>query len=98
VTLPAVGKVTVPTKFKTDGGSIPRMLWPVTGHPIDRRRYPAYIVHDWLYDDQPVSRQQADEALYEMLTRELDVAEWRASVVYYAVRAFGWVGWRRRGV
>lgn len=94
-TLESVGKVTVPREFQSDGASIPSPLWPLIGHPWDRKYYPAAIIHDYLYRHQPVSRRQADQAFREMLMR-LGVARWRCEAMYTGVRVGGWIGWNRK--
>ena len=36
----------VPVGFESDGASIPRVVWPVVGHPLGRMRK-AGVLHDW---------------------------------------------------
>lgn len=44
----ANGAVIEPGAFVTDGGSVPRALWPVDG--LSPWGYaPAFVVHDWLF-------------------------------------------------
>lgn len=93
ITLPSVGTLHIPAGFQTDGGSKPRILWPILGHPLSLDRYPGYIVHDYLYQAQPVSRRAADEALVEVW-RRIGVAPWRCAIEYAGVRVGGWIGWR----
>jgi len=91
-----LGVYFVEAGFVTDGASIPRLLWPLIGHPIDPSYYPAAIVHDSLYCNQPVTRGCAD-AVFCRLLRRLGVARWRVALMYTGVRLGGWVGWSKKG-
>lgn len=42
--------IVVPSGAVTDGASVPRILWSLTGITPDGLHRPAAIVHDWLYD------------------------------------------------
>jgi len=95
ITTEAAGRVSVPKGFRTDGGSIPPLLWPIIGHPMDPTYYPAAVVHDYLYCRQYATRRCADRAFREFLER-LGVAAWRCWAMYVGVRLGGWVGWNRK--
>lgn len=102
----AVGNriLTVPNRYVHDFASIPRTFWrligPPTGHGDGAAYGPAAILHDWAYERQTwddgtqMTRQQADALFWEAMM-DLDVDEWRADVMYGAVRAFG--RWNFRG-
>lgn len=84
---------TVPAGFKTDGASIPRFLWRLCGHPLETRRFPIAVLHDWLYEvDQGLTRQQVDEIYRDGLV-SLDFSKWAANAEYYAIRLFGGSRW-----
>ena len=84
---------TVPAGTRTDGASIPRMLWRVCGHPLETPRVYAATLHDWLYGGgspgtaRP-TRKEADECYYALL-RHFGIAAWRAKIEYWALRLFG---------
>lgn len=78
----------IPKGFITDCGSIPRLFWRVIGAPTDPQTCGPYIKHDWKYQTACVSREQADEELYDDL-REAGIGYFRAKAVYYGVRMFG---------
>lgn len=83
----------VPAGFKTDGASIPRFLWRLCGHPLETRRFPVAVLHDWLYEvDQGLTRQQVDE-IYRDGLLSLGYGKWTAATEYYAIRLFGGSRW-----
>ena len=81
----------IPSGTRTDGASIPRLLWRVCGHPLMAPRVYAAICHDWLYQhgwEIGIDRKEADECYYALL-RHFGIAAWRAGTEYYALRVFG---------
>lgn len=52
----------IPSGFATDGASIPRFLWRVSGTPLSTPRLFAAIIHDYLYGggDPDATRKDAD--------------------------------------
>lgn len=86
---------TVPAGFKTDGASIPRLLWRLCGHPLETRRFPIAVLHDWLYEEGAalgLTRQQVDE-IYRDGLLSLGYGKWTAATEYYAIRLFGGSRW-----
>jgi len=81
----------VPKGFPSDGASIPRLCWRVIGHPFDMKYLREAVLHDWMYNVQPVSRKEADD-IFEQLLRTR-VSWLRRKLIYRAVRTFGWVAW-----
>lgn len=78
-------KVIVPKWFRTDFGSIPFFLRGLFNHS----KYVAYILHDYLYSTQIVSRMTADRLLREWLKWEWMSFIWRM-LVYLWVRIW-WI-------
>lgn len=78
--------------FKTDGASIPRLLWRVFGSPYDPDIFPAAIAHDALYRGEIVERKDADAAFLRMMEKS-GVQEKKRRLVYRGVRWFGWITW-----
>lgn len=79
----------VPKDFDTDLASIPRIAWSIMSPSHSSLIRPA-IVHDWLYRKTcDFSRRQTDLILYHMLIND-GVSHFRATIMYYAVRTFGW--------
>lgn len=84
---------TVPAGFVTDGASIPRFLWRLCGHPLETRRFPIAVLHDWLYEaDLGLTRQQVDD-IYRDGLLSLGYGKWTAATEYYAIRLFGGSRW-----
>ena len=83
---------TVPMGFGTDFASVPRAFWSV--FPPYGKHTKSAVLHDWLYVTQPVSRKDAD-GLFRRTMREAGVSRWRRYTMWAAVRAAGWVYWRR---
>ena len=78
--------------FRTDGASIPRLLWRVFGSPYDPDIFPAAIAHDALYRGEIVERKDADAAFLRMMEKS-GVPEKKRRLVYRGVRWFGWITW-----
>lgn len=84
----------VPAGFISDGASIPRVLWPVVGHPRDTDIGQAAALHDLQYRYATVSRKRADEIICEGM--ECLGASWaKRKAVYAGLRMGGWVAWKR---
>lgn len=93
-TIPEIANVTVPKGFRSDGASNAALLFERDG--VHRA---ACLVHDWLYfnkghidDDVVLSRKGVDQFFFQMLL-DYGVKSWHSRLAYWAVRAFGWIGW-----
>jgi len=84
--------VKVRTGFMTDFASIPRLLWIFL--PRWGKYGNAAVVHDWLYWTQKRPRKDADGIMLEGMA-VLKVPAWQKYSIYIAVRAFGWLAWKR---
>jgi hypothetical protein len=81
-------KYVIPSGFKTNLASIPRLLWPIFAPQYSGFVAPA-ILHDYLYQcNTNITRQFADEILYSSLITE-NVTAFTASKFYLGVRLFG---------
>lgn len=79
----------IPANFETDLASIPKMAWPIMA-PAHSSLIRAAIVHDWFYRKTcSFTRQETDLIFYHILIND-GVSVFRASIMYYAVRVFGW--------
>lgn len=79
-------QVVVPMGFKTDYASVPRLplaYWLFGG--VARQ---AAVVHDFLYGQGELPREQADRVFLEAMSVS-GVPAWRRWPMFYAVRAFG---------
>ena len=84
--------VEVAAGFCTDFASIPRIFWAVL--PRWGKYGNAAVVHDWLYWKQRRSRRASDDIMLEAMG-VLSVPVYQKYPIYWAVRAFGWIAWRR---
>lgn len=75
---------------RTDFCSVPRV--PFAYDMLGNRARRAGSIHDGLYEEKPVTREQADKLLYEMLLQD-GVSECEAGQFYLAVRMFGASHW-----
>jgi hypothetical protein len=83
-------EVRVPVGFVTDFASIPRVFWSLLP-PDGQYTYPA-IIHDYLYWEQPVSRDEADLILrYAMGDFKINAAT--INTIYAGVRLGGGAAW-----
>lgn len=81
--------------FRTDGGSIPRAVWPVVGHPLQMPLLPHFLCHDADYAAELRRRAVCDARLYKGATLDGHVNLIKRRAVYRAVRAGGGIGWAR---
>jgi len=80
----------VPKGFKTDGASIPRLLWTIAGDPWGKKwRRPACL-HDYLYSIPGFNRALADRLFYEAMRGE-GLRGTKAVLMWLAVRSCGWM-------
>ena len=84
--------LTVPAGFEFDGASIPPPVWPIIGSPFDPRFVRAALLHDWAYSSHLIGRKTADVAFRDILIAD-GVGEWRAELMYRAVRLAGAASW-----
>lgn len=82
--------VRVPVRFVTDFASIPRVFWSLLP-PDGLYTYPA-IIHDYLYWEQSVSRDEADLIL-RFAMEDFKVDAVKIGAIYSGVRLGGWVAW-----
>lgn len=82
--------IEVPVGFVTDFASVPRLFWRIV--PPWGAYSPAAVVHDYLYQNHLVSREEADRIFLELMT-VLGVLPWKRKTMYWAVRIGGWVAW-----
>lgn len=80
--------------FRTDGASIPRLLWRVLGSPYDPDVIAAAIAHDALYRGEIVPRKDADAAFLALM-EACGIAERKRRWLLRGVRWFGWITWAR---
>lgn len=83
-------RVEVPKGFVTDLTSIPRVFWSIFP-PDGLYTYPA-IIHDYLYWDQKIPRENADK-IFQYAMEEFKVNTASVKTIYLGVRAGGHVAW-----
>ena len=81
--------------FRTDGASIPRLLWPIFGSPYDPDIIADAIAHDALYRGRIVPRRDADDAFRDMMKARGRIRAWKRRRIWLGVRLFGWIAWLR---
>ena len=82
--------INAPVGFVTDFASIPRAFWSLLP-PDGLYTYPA-IVHDYLYWEQPVSREQAD-MIFKFAMQDFQVDELTIGAIHAGVRLGGGNAW-----
>lgn len=75
--------------FKTDGGSIPRIFWFFTGHPLGEWLRD-FLCHDGLYGAERLTRRMNDLIFYHLLKEHgcPFIIRW---FIFLFVRIFGYV-------
>lgn len=80
--------------YRTDGESIPRCFWFLTGHPFQGLGMPAAIVHDILCEAEVFPRDETDLIFKQLLERN-GVNCFRAMVRYRCLRIYSGVNWTK---
>lgn len=93
--------IKVPSRFTSDGASIPQCMWWLCGSPLTGKYRRAAIIHDAIYSQQfkvefpngiietkRFNRKTADRIFYKAMIFD-GCNRFRAYVKYLAVRAFG---------
>lgn len=85
--------ITVPTGFKSDFASVPRVFWPIITPLSGGLRAP--IIHDYIYTRKAAqfTRKKADEIFLEIMAAD-GISAFKRYAMYYAVRLSGWKYWR----
>jgi uncharacterized protein DUF1353 len=83
--------ITVPYGFVTDFASVPRLFWSIFP-PTGRYGYAA-LFHDYVYWEQKITRREAD-GVFKATMQELGVPGWKITILFSAVRLFGFMAWR----
>lgn len=85
-------RIVVPAKFITDLASVPRIVQNIV--PVNRAHRHAAVLHDYLFVIQDRSREAADKLFLEAM-EAVGVGWLMRWTMYLAVRAGGWLPWRR---
>lgn len=87
------GVIMVPAGFVTDFASVPRV--PLIFSTFGNRGHGAAVIHDWLYQSQPLgaTKEYADLVFKEALQAE-GIRLWRAWCMWKAVHHRGHEAWR----
>lgn len=89
--------VDVPRGFRCDGASIPRILWPIVGHPLDGGPLRAAIVHDWLCGQARTrAERRFADTCFAWILEEMQVPGLRRTVMHLAVRIYATLFWGPR--
>lgn len=78
----------IPKGFITDGGSIPRFLWRLFGHPFDSDYIEEYVIHDYDYSTGRIPRDEADAKMRDGLKAK-GMGIIKRNLIYAGVRLFG---------
>jgi hypothetical protein len=85
----------IPRGFVFDFASIPKLFWSLVGSPATGKHRLCAIPHDYIYYKQHYTRKFADKLFAECL-KDKGVSWWKRTMMYWAVRIFGRIGWNRR--
>ena len=87
--------ITVPAGFVTDFASVPRGLWNI--FPPTALYKKAAVLHDFCYQSKCVSRAMAD-LIFKEAMGVLGVPQWKINLMYWGVRAWGWMGYSKNNL
>lgn len=87
---------TIPKGFECDMASIPLAVLPLFGKK-PRVMQEAAVLHDYLYVEKEYkNRLYADDAMMKLMEHHQNPKEpWRRALIYAAVRAWGWTGFKK---
>lgn len=86
--------IQVQSGFVTDFASIPKMFWSIIGSPLSGEYATASLIHDALYASEAYSRAECDRLFLVQMEAD-NVAYWKRTLMYYAVRVGGYFVWKR---
>lgn len=78
--------------YVSDGMSVPEWLWMFISPKFNPVTLLPSLVHDWLYDNHVMTREEADN-WYRSALIENGFPCWKTGIVYAAVRKFGESHW-----
>ena len=78
--------------FIFDGASIPRIAWILIGHPLSQEFLAPSAVHDKLCQTHRFKPAKTHH-IFKQAMRDNLVAWWKRTVMWSAVRLFGWQSW-----
>ena len=81
--------IKVPTGFRTDGASIPKVAWSWIGHPLGEYA-PASVIHDFCCEHATWPRAKTDRIFLEAM-RDCGVSYLKRQTMYIFVRL--WYYW-----
>lgn len=85
---------TVFSGFRTDGQSVPRLLWGFAGNPWDEDVLGAAIIHDALYASEQMTREMCDQWFWRLMLQN-KISRIKAWLWHTMVRRGGkWV-WKK---
>ena len=85
-------KVTLLPGLKTDGASIPKVMWTLIGSPMMGRYVGPALIHDGLYASKLITRREADDLFMDMMV-ESKVGWLKRHLIHKAVKWFGGAAW-----
>jgi hypothetical protein len=80
--------------FYTDGSSIPRLLWPIIGHPFSKYLRTPGTLHDKFYFTGEVSRAEADR-MFRQAIQDEGGDKTLAFSCWFGVRIGAWYMWHK---
>ena len=78
--------------YRSNGMSVPRLLWSLISPQFHPRTLYASVVHDYAYEHFIMCRCESDRWYRDALIED-GYAKWKAWLVYFAVRLFGKSHW-----
>lgn len=87
-------ELTVPSGFKSDGASVPRLFWRLVFPPEETMALRGAFFRDYIYRThlKGWTREEADRMFYDVIVYD-GVPKWRAWLAFVAVRYFGRYAW-----
>ena len=82
----------IPVGFRSDGASVPRVLWRLLSPAIDPQTLWASLIHDYCYLYRITTRQMCDAAYRDQLIED-GYPAWKARLTYCGLRLFGGSHW-----
>ena len=80
--------------FDFDGASVPQALWSFGLSPMTGGYQRSACLHDALYASEYFTREVCDGLFLEAMASE-GVCYFKRYAMFYAVRSFGWMVWKK---
>lgn len=88
-------RVCVPNGFVSDGASLPRILWPILGAPIQGDHLRASLFHDWwCVQARTGAERRLGDSLFFYQLQQAEISRVKRFALWAGVRLYALLFWK----